>query len=154
MKIYGADGGRYGSTRDGVERFWRNVIGGAASARFHRPDSGIGLSPTAKASLAAARKLESLVKMWQVEPRNDLLGDRADNEAYLAADAGRRYALYFPDGGSVSLDLIAAPGEYELRWINIATGEWGPRAAVSGGSRPTIATPGEGGWAAAIVKKP
>ena len=37
IKIYGADGGRFGSTQDGLERFWRNIFGGFASARFHRP---------------------------------------------------------------------------------------------------------------------
>jgi hypothetical protein len=31
VKIYGANSGRYGSTRDGQERFWRNIFGGLAS---------------------------------------------------------------------------------------------------------------------------
>ena len=48
--------------RDGLERWWRHVIGGAAAARFHRPDSGLGLSPPAANSIHAARKLESLIK--------------------------------------------------------------------------------------------
>jgi len=30
VKVYGADTGRFGNTRDGIERFWRNVIGGLA----------------------------------------------------------------------------------------------------------------------------
>lgn len=72
-KTYGADGGRYGNQRDGLERWWRHVIGGAASARFHRPDSGLGLSQPAVASLKAARKLQSLIKLWDVEPANHLL---------------------------------------------------------------------------------
>ena len=55
VKTYGADGGRYGNNRDGLERFWRHVIGGAASARFHRPDSGLGLSEPAVAALGAAQ---------------------------------------------------------------------------------------------------
>ena len=37
VKIYGANSGRYGSTRDAQERFWRNIFGGLASSRFHRP---------------------------------------------------------------------------------------------------------------------
>ena len=47
VKTYGADGGRFGNNQDGLERWWRHVIGGAASARFHRPDSGLGLSAPA-----------------------------------------------------------------------------------------------------------
>ncbi|MBN1987553.1 MAG: hypothetical protein JW761_14675, partial [Prolixibacteraceae bacterium] len=35
VKTYGADGGRHGNTKDGLERWWRHVFGGAASARFH-----------------------------------------------------------------------------------------------------------------------
>jgi hypothetical protein len=44
------------------------------------------------------------VKLWEVEPANQLLSDHADNEAYLTARPGSSYALYFPDGGSVGLD--------------------------------------------------
>ncbi len=104
VKTYGADGGRFGNNRDGLERFWRHVIGGAASGRFHRPDSGLGLSEPAGAALRAARKLESRIKPWEVQPANALLSDRADNEAYLAACPGQAYALYFADGGSVGLN--------------------------------------------------
>ena len=93
VKTYGADGGRFGNNRDGLERFWGHIIGGVAAARFHRPDSGLGLSHPAVAAIRAARKLESLIKLWEVEPANQLLSDREDNEAYLAAQPGRAYAL-------------------------------------------------------------
>jgi len=82
-KTYGADGGRHGNTRDGLERWWRHVIGGTASARFHRPSSGLGLSELSIASVKAARKVESLVKLWDVEPADDLLLGSRDNDAYL-----------------------------------------------------------------------
>jgi hypothetical protein len=153
-KTYGADGGRFGNNRDGLERWWRHVIGGAASARFHRPDSGLGLSDPAKASLRAARRLESLLRLWEVEPALHLLTDRADNEAYLAARPGHAYALYFTDGGSVGLDLKDAPGRFDLRWIDLATGDWGARDTVSGGAVVTITAPGPGHWVAALVQAP
>ncbi len=152
VKTYGADGGRFGNNRDGVERWWRHVIGGAASARFHRPDSGLGLSPPAVASLVAARKLESLIKLWDVEPANELLSDRRENEAYLAARPGMAYALYFTDGGAVGLDLKKTEGEFLLRWIDIGSGDWGKQETIRGGRVATIQTPGKGHWAAAIVK--
>ena len=45
-KIYSAGQTGFGSgtPKEGVERFWRNLIAGAASCRFHRPTSGIGLN--------------------------------------------------------------------------------------------------------------
>lgn len=152
VKTYGADTGRYGTTRDGLERFWRHVIGGVAAARFHRPESGLGLSEPAKATLRAARKLETLIKLWELEPANHLLSDRADNEAYLAARPGQAYALYFTDGGAVSLDLRTAPGRFDVRWIDIGTGEWGQRETLTGGAVVTVTAPAQGHWVAAIVR--
>jgi hypothetical protein len=153
VKTYGADGGRFGTSQDGIERWWRHVIGGAASARFHRPDSGIGLSKPAIASLRAARKLESLVKLWEVDPANELLTDREDNEAYLAAKPGEAYVIYFPSGGSVKLDLRKHQGRFQVHWIDIATGQWGSKPSLTGGTAVTMTTPDRGGWAAAIVRQ-
>jgi hypothetical protein len=152
VKTYGADGGRFGNNRDGIERWWRHVIGGAAAARFHRPDSGLGLSDPAKTSLRAARKLESLIKLWEVEPANHLLRDREPNEAYLAANPGRAYALYFSDGGSVGLDLTGVSGHFEVHWINLGTGEWGKRESLDGGGITKLSAPAKGHWAAAVLK--
>ena len=118
VKTYGADGGRFGNSRDGVERWWRHLIGGAAAVRFHRPDAGLGLSVEVVASLMAARKLVSLIKPWDVEAANELLSDREPNEAYLAAAPGAAYALYFTDGGSLRVDLT--DNDYQVHWATIA----------------------------------
>ena len=153
VKTYGADGGRFGDNQDGIERWWRHVIGGAASARFHRPDSGLGLSKPAAGSILAARKLESLVKLWDVDAANELLGERSENEAYLAARPGVAYALYFTNGGSVQLDLKDASGDFDAHWISIASGQWANRETLTGGATVTIDAPGKGNWVVAIVKK-
>ncbi|MEE2752499.1 MAG: aldo/keto reductase [Candidatus Latescibacterota bacterium] len=42
VKIYGANTGGYWSIRDAQERFWRNIVGGLATTRFHRPLAGLG----------------------------------------------------------------------------------------------------------------
>jgi hypothetical protein len=153
-KTYGASGNRFGHTdQDGIERFWRHLLAGAASMRFHRPDSGLGLNDKAVAAIRAARKLESKIPLWTVRAANELLSDRADNEAYLAAAPGRAYALYFPAGGQVGLDMTGAAGEFTVHWIDISTGEWGPKTRLTGGARVQIAPPGAGNWAAAIVKR-
>ncbi|NLF69386.1 MAG: hypothetical protein GX575_10075 [Candidatus Anammoximicrobium sp.] len=154
VKTYGADGGRFGNNQDGLERWWRHVIGGAASARFHRPDSGLGLSQPAANSIRAARKLESLIRLWDVEPANEWLSDRADNEAYLAARPGVAYVLYFTNGGAVGLDLTGARGPFDVRWIDIRSGDWGRRERLLGGSVVAIRAPAEGHWVAAILRSP
>jgi hypothetical protein len=152
-KTYGADGNKFGHTdQDGIERFWRHLLAGAASLRFHRPDSGLGLNDKAVAAIRAARKLESKIPLWSLRPANELLSDRAANEAYLAAAPGRAYALYFPTRGEVRLDLAAAPGNWVAHWINIDSGEWGPNNPVAGGQQAALSPPEQGNWAAAIVR--
>ena len=51
VKVYGADGGNFDDTREGIRRFWQNILGGAASTRFHRPPAGLGLSGIARSQL-------------------------------------------------------------------------------------------------------
>ena len=150
VKTYGVDGGRHGNTRDGIERWWRHVIGGAATARFHRPTSGLGLSELSIASVKAVRKLESVMKLWDIEPANELLTDRGDNEAYLACNLGKAYALYFTDGGEVGLDLRKVSGRYSLRWIDIRTGQWRGEQPINGKRIVTIKAPGKGHWVAVL----
>ena len=150
VKIYGADTGTYGSTRDAIERFWRNIFGGMAAARFHRPASGIGLSELARRMIRSAREVTGAFNIFRCGPRPDLLGDRDENEAYCLADAGREYAVYFPGRGDVSLDLAAAKGRMELRWYQIDAGRWHEASQVQGGGRARLTTPGSGQWVALI----
>ncbi|HLT93895.1 MAG TPA: hypothetical protein VKZ56_05005, partial [Membranihabitans sp.] len=72
-KVYGGGESGWGSgtNQDGVERFCRNVIGGCASVRHHRPPSGNGLNRKAKASIQATRNVENWVKFWNLEPAMD-----------------------------------------------------------------------------------
>lgn len=154
-KTYGADGNKFGHTdQDGIERFWRHLLAGAASMRFHRPDSGLGLNDKAVAAIRAARKLESKIPLWTVNPANELLSDRDENEAYLAAAPGEAYVLYFPSGGAVAIDLSAAHRTLQIFWVDIARGEWGPKGKIDGGARVEVNAPGAGNWAGAIVGKP
>jgi hypothetical protein len=154
VKTYGAEGSPYGDHRDGIERFWRHILGGAASARFHRPDAGLGLSPAAIAAIQAARKLESLIKLWDVEPALDLLSERKANEAYLAARPGQAYALLFTNGGSVVLDLKNTRRRFDLQWIDVTAGNLAKRESFQGGGQVQIAAPGLGPWVVAIKAIP
>jgi len=128
-----------------------------AGVRFHRPTSGIGLYPEAKSCISATRKVESVVKFWDVKDRLDLLTDRQSDEAYLAAAPGKAYILYFTKngGGAVGLKLDDYPNTtFEIHWVNIGTGNWGPAATISGGRTTRIDRPDASAhWAAAIVKR-
>lgn len=151
VKIYGADTGRYGTDRDGIERFWRSVMGGMASARFHRPASGLGLSATAQSHIKSARMLSDALRWYACEPRSDLLSDRAANEAYALAERGRQYAVYFPDGGSVTLDLADANGRWQARWLDIGRSRWTEKTALDGGNAQRLDAPGSGHWAVVLA---
>ncbi len=151
VKIYGADTGRYGTDQDGIERFWRLLLGGAAAVRFHRPPAGLGLSPLAANSIRAARKVEGLVKFWDLEPDLSVLSDRQPNEAYAAVRPGRAYVVYFTDGGSVGLDLRKYADQFEVYWVNITTGQWGPKSTLKGGQIVTLSAPGKGHWTAVVI---
>ncbi|MCS7254572.1 MAG: hypothetical protein NZ781_11195, partial [Armatimonadetes bacterium] len=146
-----AHASRVGNTRDGIERLWRLVIGGA-TACFHRPEMGISLSAPATASLKAARKQESLIKLWEVEPASHLLTDREDNEAYLAAQHGQAYALYFTDGGEVGLGLKGFDGKFDVRWVDINTGKRGKYETIKDGRIAKIRAPKQGHSVAAVKR--
>jgi len=163
-KIYGSGYKSFGTggPEDGIERFWRNILGGSASSRFHRPDSGNGLNDHAKASIKAARILEGLIKFWDITPQMGLLSDRESNEAYLAAKPDESYMLYFTNGGSVGLDLSGAPGSFDVTWISVSMGVRTQTSAaggyrlmkktIKGGGVVTISAPYKGGWVVAITK--
>lgn len=137
-----------------IPNFWRTLLGGGASARFHRPDNGIGLNASARACIAAARKVESVIPFWEVEPAQHLLSQRDDNEVYLAAKPNRQYVLFFPKGGSVSVNLIESKEKFLLRWVNISTGAWGEDAEIVGGKQVTVAAPSADPWAAVMTRRP
>ena len=145
-----------GDTDNAIEEWWRNLIAGMAGVRFHRPTSGIGLCTGSKNCISATRKVETKVKFWDVEPRLDLLTNRQFDEAYIAADPGKAYILYFTKngGGSVGLKLDNYPDTtFELRWVNIGTGNWGLNKTILGGSTVTIDRPDNSShWVATIVR--
>ncbi|MDE0316977.1 MAG: hypothetical protein OXM61_19015 [Candidatus Poribacteria bacterium] len=157
VKIYGADTGKYGTTRNGLERFWRNIFGGLASARFHRPPNGLGLTETAQASIKSMRMITDEMEVFKCEPHNNLLSNREENEAYTFANSGKEYAVYFPEGGSVDLNLSAG-GKTDtktvtIRWLNIRESEWKKQEKVPYSESITLTAPTEAHWTVLIQRK-
>ncbi len=154
VKVYGGMNSTWGSgsEEDGIERFLRDVIGGCAAVRHHRPLHGNGLNAKSQASIQSVRKVETMVKMWEMKPQLELLSDREDDEAYLTAKRGEKYVILFPEGGNVTLDLSDSPGHFSGRWISIESGKWGKHFSLKGGNLTGVETPGSGGWFAVITR--
>jgi hypothetical protein len=93
--------------------------------------------------------------MFQCEPHNDLLRNRSWNEAYCTANPGVEYAVFFPDGGNVQLDISVAEGRsLTLRWLDIRQSRWSGTKMVSADEDGLLhlVTPVEEGYWAALVQ--
>lgn len=138
VKIYGATDGNKnysaGSETEAIDRFWRNIIGGCASARFHRPSSpnrpwGSGLNERVQTNLKALDMLLEKLDIFSCAPHNDLLSPRVSvpsmMEAYAMANIGQQYAIYFPQGRyKIDLDPWVYADKLKLQWLDINKLEW------------------------------
>ena len=152
VKIYGADSSTWpGSTdRHATECLWRNIMGGSASSRFHRPPYGLGLGSKAQAHIKSLRMLTDSMNIFTCEPDNSLLSERSENGAYATANPGREYAVYFPNGEPAAVDLRAAEGALSAKWLDIARSRWAREETLDGGTTVTLTPPGKGHWAVLI----
>ncbi|MFO8054064.1 MAG: hypothetical protein R6U19_02755 [Bacteroidales bacterium] len=78
-------------------------------------DWGLGLGPRAQTTIRSGRMLADSFDIFDSQPQNHLLSERADDEAYALAQPGQQFAVYFPDGGNVILDVSSTQGSLELR---------------------------------------
>ncbi len=153
IKTYGSDNGRHGGgTQNGIESFIRSVFFGSAAVRFHRPTSGLGLGPEAQAVISSIRQLTDRMgkNFFLAQPHNDLLLDREDNEAYCRALPGQVYAVYFTNGGEVTLDLTATDGETTLQWLDVMHAKWQEGIPITGKAKIKLSAPSEGHWIALL----
>ncbi|MFO7957785.1 MAG: hypothetical protein R6X33_11885 [Candidatus Brocadiia bacterium] len=155
VKVYGSDetGKRsFGDADAAVRRFFRIIWGGCASARFHRPNSGLGLGPTARNCIRSLRLFTDELHPFDCAPRNDLLSDRAPDSAYCLARPGKRYGIYFTDGGRATLDLSDAAGRFKVKWLGTDGEGWSHESTAAAGERCILSAPGEGPWMALLSK--
>ncbi len=153
-KIYGSDSGswlnRGITTEHAVNTFFRNILGGFASSRFHRPPSGLGLSDLSANCIKTVRNIETIIRLWDVAPKMDLLKVEENDEVYMSAKEGEYYLIYFATSGTVHLDLSKHGNDFALRWIDVEEGEWRGKAKIAGGS--VVDIEGESGSVAVISK--
>lgn len=157
VKIYGGEIGRWTtSVEEGTRRFWRNIFGGLASSRFHREGPsplyfGAGLSYIAQDHIRSMRMLTDEMDVFSCIPSNHLLSNRDPDEAYCFAEEGNQYALYFPDGGEIVLDLSGTGETLTIRWLDIVQSTWMESETIEGEGQVTMTAPMEGQWAALIT---
>jgi len=82
------------------------------------------------------------IPFWEMSNANALVGNsKNDNSKYALAKPGEMYLVYLPEGGTTTIDLREAEGEFSVAWFNPRTGGGlltGSVATVSGGSRPSV----------------
>lgn len=153
-KTYGSDNhGWTGGDEQAVRRFWRSIIGGAASIRFHRPPYGLGLNEKAQKHVKSARMLLEHIDIFRSKPdrNHSLISDRGSDEAYLTSINNESYAVYLPYGGTVTLDLSRISGSFELKWLDILGNRWVNKTTVRAGSKIQLKSPQSGNPFVALI---
>jgi hypothetical protein len=151
-RVFGAE-----NEENAQSRFWRPLMTGWAAVSLHRQYGDyLGFTNPGKRNLSAARKFCDLIIPWDCKPAQHLFQNREPDEAYLIANPGKSYGLYFPTTGSVDIDLKDFTGsQFTLRWISIETGEfYGAPKGIKPNPTVALRTPDSGsnaGWAATLV---
>ncbi len=151
-------GGQLGDWTSGpahaVERFWRNLVGGAAALRFEAEPFGLGLSERAQMHLKSAQMLISEYDFFTSVPdeKSSLILEREEDEAYLARNTNRDVLVYFTDGGQIVLDFTDFEGNYSLKWLNLEGANWYQESMLEGGGILELTSPYAGNWVALLSK--
>jgi hypothetical protein len=141
----------YGSSHEAAARWWRNLIGGAAAVRFHRPASGIGLNEQAQQHMRSTSLLLKAFDIIRAIPDTDhsTLFDRDADEAYATRIADGSSAVYFPNGGNIRL-VIPREGDFTVRWLSIDKASWVSSETRRVSRLVSLTTPADGHWIALV----
>jgi len=145
-KVYGCDQGKWIdrgiSTDHAIRTVCRNVMGGFASSRFHRPSEGLGLSEASLNCIRSIREIEAHLKIWELEKISDLSTEDG-REAYLRSSEEKAFLLYLPAGGKVHLELLDNRAAYLLKWIDTADATWRDERTVRAKSKLELDSQGD-----------
>ena len=137
-----------------LDRWWQNIFAGCASTRFHRATGGIGLNDTSQQAINAASVYTKTFNLFNCETHPELLSDRAENEAYCFANPGEVYALYFENGGNVSLAIDNPQGDMQVNWFDPITAEFVTAQKIVNESQATLSSPNTSQTWLALVERP
>jgi hypothetical protein len=88
--------------------------------------------------------------IFKCAPHNNLLSNRKPNEAYCLANPGAEYAVYFPDGGEVTLDISKLKKPPAVRWLDIMKSRWLEAQRAELKDKLTLQCPSQGYWAVLV----
>ncbi len=89
-------------------------------------------------AIGEALTLSRMIDLAKSTPRNDLA-----STGYCLAEPGVSYIVFAPEGGKISLDLIAASGDFIAEWIDPVAGTRSPAGPVGGGARHSFSAPSD-----------
>lgn len=125
VKVYGSENRIHMGRQDAEESFWRNLFGGIAGVRFHRPPTGIGLSELAQGHIRSARMLsERFRSFFRSEPVQTALSHRSENHAFCFGDPSRELAVLFLRPGQVTVDVGGLPAPRTVQWLIVPEARW------------------------------
>lgn len=151
-KTYGATGNKFGHTdQDAIERIWRHLLAGAASVRFHRPDSGLGINDKAVACIKAVRLVESEVEFWSLSPAMDRIHTQGDNHAFAAASGNRTLIVFITGQHEVELRGMRPLATRTFQWFDVDSGLEDSSYLYKGSMIKSIKPPRKGNWVAIII---
>jgi Domain of unknown function (DUF5060)/Putative collagen-binding domain of a collagenase len=82
---------------------------------------------------------------WEMKSADELVGnDKHDNSRYCFAKAGDLYLIYLPSGGTTSLDLSKAIGQFAVSWFDPRNGgplKQGTVSTVKAGANAALGMP-------------
>ena len=103
------------------------------------------------------RMITDEMDVIKCEPNNELLTNREENEAYAFVNLGEEYAVYFPKGGSVDLNLSIGKKSdataATIRWLNIRKNRWRKKTEIPFSDSLTLTAPTESHWTVLIQVK-
>lgn len=84
---------------------------------------------------------------WKTEPHDELV----NSGDYCLANVGETYAVYLPQGGSVSIRL--STGAYRSAWFNPSNGEWIALPVAKGPIWNSPPSPDTHDWALLLTRQ-
>lgn len=79
---------------------------------------------------------------WKMSPSQSLV----NSPNLCLANAGAEYVVYAPSGGTVTLNLTSASGNFSAEWLNPRTGTLQGQTTVSGGASRSFGAPDGNDW--------
>jgi hypothetical protein len=86
-------------------------------------------------AMGQTARFAARMELASMAPRNDLVSTR-----YCLADPGREYLIYFPEGGSATVDLTGVEGDFSMEWFIPSQDRTLPAGSVLKGGDYRVAT--------------